>query len=117
MEVLRQALGGVEDGPVVVALTATPRDSLSESEAALVDELFGPVLYSISTPALVRDGVLAPYRELAWFVDPTAAEREYLSAGALRWQELVAAVMEPGFADVPLLEYLDSAWVRHEGVS
>ncbi len=117
VEVLRQAHGGEADGPVVVALTATPRDSLSEAEAALVDELFGPVLYSISTPALVRDGVLAPYRELGWFVDPTDSEREYLAASAVRWQELVTAVMAPDFADVPLLEYLDAAWVRHEGVS
>ena len=116
-EVLRQAHGGRSDGPVVVALTATPRDSLSAEQAALVDELFGPVLYSVSTPALVRDGVLAPYREFAWFVDPTPGEREYLTRGAQRWRELVAAVMAPDFADVGLLTYLDSAWVRHEGVS
>ena len=94
-----------------------PRDSLSAEQAALVDELFGPVLYSVSTPALVRDAVLAPYREFAWFVDPTPAEREYLAQGAQRWRELVAAVMAPDFADVGLLAYLDSAWVRHEGVS
>jgi hypothetical protein len=100
-----------------VALTATPRDSLSAEQAALVDELFGPVLYSVSTPALVRDGVLAPYREFAWFVDPTAGEREYLTRGAQRWRELVTAVMAPDFDDVGLLTYLDSAWVRHEGVS
>ncbi|MEZ5158656.1 MAG: DEAD/DEAH box helicase family protein [Candidatus Nanopelagicales bacterium] len=116
-EVLRQAHSGRSDGPVVVALTATPRDSLSAEQAALVDELFGPVLYSVSTPALVRDGVLAPYREFAWFVDPTAGEREYLTRGAQRWRELVTAVMAPDFDDVGLLTYLDSAWVRHEGVS
>lgn len=116
-EVLDQAQGGHTDGPVVVALTATPRDSLSESQAALTNELFGPVLYAISTPALVRDAVLAPYRELPWFVDPTDAERDYLGQSAVRWQELIAAVMAPDFADVALLEYLDSAWVRHPGVS
>lgn len=116
-QVLEQAHGGRPDGPVVVALTATPRGSLSQSEATLVNELFGSVLYSISTPALVRDSVLAPYRELPWFVDPTDAEREYLTQSALRWQELIGAVMAPGFADVALLAYLDSAWVRHAGVS
>ena len=51
-DVLRQAHGGRSDGPVVVALTATPRDSLSAEQAALVDELFGPVLYSVSTRPL-----------------------------------------------------------------
>src|SRR5690606_29782707 len=67
-EVLQQAHAGRQEGPVVVALTATPRESLSPAEAELVESLFGPVRYAVSTPALVRDGVLAPYREFAWFV-------------------------------------------------
>lgn len=117
VEVLRSAHSGQADGPVVVALTATPRESLSPAQAALTDELFGPVLHSVSTPALVRDGVLAPYREFAWFVTPTEAERAYLTQSATRWRELITAVMAPGFARVGLLEYLDSTWVRHEGVS
>ncbi len=116
-ELLAQILDEVGDGPVVVALTATPRDSLSQDEARLVDTLFGPVRYAISTPALVRDGVLAPYRELVWFTEPTSAEREYLQQAAVRWQELVASVMSPGFATTGLLEYLDRAWVVHQGVS
>ncbi len=116
-EVLRQAHGGEADGPVVVALTATPRDSLSTGEAALVEELFGPVLFAVSTPALVRDAVLAPYRELAWFVAPTDGEREYLAQSAVRWQEVITSVMAPGFGQPGLLAYLDDAWVRHDGVS
>lgn len=116
-EVLREAHSGEADGPVVVALTATPRDSLSTSEAALVDGLFGAVRYAVSTPALVRDGVLAPYRELAWFVAPSQAEREYLVASATHWRELIVSVLDPGFGQPGLLEYLDSAWVGHEGVS
>lgn len=117
VEVLRDAHAGRDDGPLVVALTATPRESLSQDEAALTAELFGPVLYSVSTPALVRDGVLAPYRELAWFVDPTPAEREYLQSAAIRWQELLAAVTAPGFAEIGFLEYIDAAWVAHAGVT
>jgi superfamily II DNA or RNA helicase len=116
-EVLQSAHAGMKDGPVVLALTATPRDSLSESEADLLDELFGPVRYAVSTPALVRDSVLAPYREFGWFVTPTPAERDYLAASAVRWRELIGAVMDPDFAQVGLLEYLDRAWVTHEGVS
>jgi superfamily II DNA or RNA helicase len=116
-EVLEQAHSGRTDGPVVVALTATPRDSLSADEAELVDGLFGPVLHAVSTPALVRDGVLAPYREFAWFVAPTPAEQEYLAASALRWRELIASVTADGFAQPGMLEYLDAAWVRHEGVA
>lgn len=117
VEVLRLAHAGMPDGPVVIALTATPRESLSASEAALLDELFGPVRYAISTPALVRDRVLAPYRELGWFVAPTPAERDYLAASAVRWRELIAAVTDPQFAEPGFLEYLDRAWVAHEGVT
>lgn len=116
-EVLQLAHGGASDGPVVVALTATPRDSLSAAEAGLIEQLFGPVLYSISAPALVRDRVLAPYREIAWFVAPTDAEREYLARAGTRWQELITAVMAPDFGPVGLLEHLDAAWVPHEGVT
>lgn len=101
----------------VVALTATPRDALSPDEAALTDTLFGPVLFAVSTPALVRESVLAPYRELPWFVEPTVAEQEYLAASALRWQELLTAVMEPDFGPVGFFSYIDEAWVRHEGVT
>ena len=116
-EVLDEAHSGRADGPVVVALTATPRDSLSPAEADLVDGLFGPVLYAVSTPALVRDAVLAPYREFAWFVAPTPGEQEYLAQSALHWRELIASVTADGFAQPGLLEYLDATWVRHEGVS
>lgn len=116
-EVLQQAHAGQQEGPVVVALTATPRESLSAAEADLVDSLFGPVRYAVSTPALVRDGVLAPYREFAWFVTPTDAERDYLARSAQHWQELIAGVMQPDFAEPGLLAYLDSTWVAHEGVS
>jgi len=110
-DVLKQAQA------VVVALTATPRDALNAEEADLMEGLFGPVLHAVSTPALVRDGVLAPYRELPWFVTPTPSELEYLAQSALRWQELLAAVTAPDFAQVGLFGYVDSAWVRHEGVS
>jgi superfamily II DNA or RNA helicase len=114
-ELLAEVLG--EAQALVVALTATPRESLSQDEAALVESLFGPVVHAVSTPALVRDGVLAPYRELPWFVTPTPAEQEYLARSALRWQELLAAVTAPDFAGVGLFAYVDRAWVGHEGVS
>jgi len=116
-EVLEQAHSGRSDGPVVVALTATPRESLSVAEADLVEGLFGPVLFAVSTPALVRDGVLAPYREFGWFVTPTPGEQDYLAQSALRWRELISSVTSDGFAQPGLLEYLDSTWVAHEGVS
>ena len=49
----------------VIGLTATPPVGLPEAEAELYDALLGPVDFTVPTPAVVRDGHLAPYQELA----------------------------------------------------
>ena len=46
----------------VVGLTATPPDELTTQEAELYEALLGPVDFQVPTPAVVRDGFLAPYR-------------------------------------------------------
>lgn len=98
--------------PTVIALTATPRSRLTDAQASLTDRLFGPVLYSVPTPALVREGVLAPFRELVRFVTPSRAESEYLADRATRWRELTTSLLTPGFASTDFLPYIDSAWVQ-----
>ena len=47
----------------------------------LVDELFGTRRAASSIPAVVREGDLAPFAELAWLTTPTPAEQEWLTAG------------------------------------
>ena len=74
---------------VVLGLTATPPASLSRAQAELVDDLFGPVLHEARIPALVKDGVLAPYAELAWVVPPTTEESAWLDEQSTRFAELV----------------------------
>ena len=54
----------------VVGLTATPPDELTTQEAELYAALLGPVDFQVPTPAVVRDGFLAPYQELAWLTEP-----------------------------------------------
>ena len=54
----------------VIGLTATPPIGLPEAEAELYDALLGPVDFTVPTPAVVRDGHLAPYQELAWLTEP-----------------------------------------------
>ncbi len=75
-------------GALVLGLTGTPPESLSPAEAALVDTLFGAPILGASIPALVRQGHLAPFAELAWLTPPTAAEAEHIAGEAERFAEL-----------------------------
>ena len=73
----------------VVGLTATPPDELTTEEAELYAALLGPVDFQVPTPAVVRDGHLAPYQELAWLTEPLPSEQQWLDEHELRFRELV----------------------------
>jgi superfamily II DNA or RNA helicase len=92
--------------PCVIGLTATPPYLMTTDQAAVHQELFGTVDLEVSAPALVRDGHLAPYQELAWLTTPTPAEADYIGAQALRFAELRAGLLDPGFASTPFLGWL-----------
>ena len=69
------------EGPIVVGLTATPPD-FEEHAVADVERyqrLFGDLDYEVPVPAVVKDGFIAPYQDLAYFVRPTAAELAYVA--------------------------------------
>lgn len=67
--------------PVIVGLTATPPDEkgrLSED----VDRyrvFFGGIDYEVPIPAVVRDGFLAPYQDLAYVIRPSEDELRYVA--------------------------------------
>lgn len=89
--VVRAAVG--ELGEVhLVGLTATLPDELSVEEADLYSELLGPVDFTVPTPAVVRDGYLAPFQELAWLTEPLSGELEWLSEREVRFRELVTGL-------------------------
>ena len=92
--------------PHVIGLTATPPHMMTADQKALHDELFGTVDLEVSAPALVRDGHLAPYQELAYFTTPTPAEADYIHGQAVRFAELRAGLLDPGFAGTPFLDWL-----------
>src|SRR6266487_2367647 len=73
----------------LVGLTATPPDELTELEAELYQSLLGPVDFTIPTPAVVREGFLAPYQELAWLTEPLESEAGWLAEHDLRFRQLV----------------------------
>ena len=73
-----------------------PPVGLPESEAELYAALLGPVDFTVPTPAVVRDGQLAPYQELVWLTEPVAAERAYLAEHDARFQALTEQLREDG---------------------
>ncbi|MBO3747714.1 DEAD/DEAH box helicase family protein [Streptosporangiaceae bacterium NEAU-GS5] len=115
-ELLAEVLEGLPDA-VVIGLTATPPDRLTAAQAALVDKLFGPVVAGPSIPAVVREGDLAPFAELAWLTTPTPVEAGWLAAEAERFAELTTDLLDPAFAPVPFLTWLDERLVRHDGIT
>jgi superfamily II DNA or RNA helicase len=98
-------LGRLTD-PHVIGLTATPPHMMSADQKALHRELFGEIDLEVSAPALVRDGRLAPYQELAYFTTPTPAEADYIHGEAVRFAELRAGLLDPQFAATSFLDWL-----------
>ena len=60
----------------VVSLTGTPPYDVSPSEWGNYHELCGPVDAEISVPELVKAGDLCPHRDLIYFSEPAAEEKE-----------------------------------------
>ncbi|TDT34523.1 DEAD/DEAH box helicase family protein [Naumannella halotolerans] len=91
----------------VLGLTATPPQSLTTTEATLLDRLFGRPLYTASIPAAVRLGELSPFAELAWLTPPTDRESDYLHRTSSRFTELINGLADPARGTTPLFTWLD----------
>lgn len=105
----------------VIGLTATPPTVLDTRQAALVDELFGDIVFSASIPAAVREGHLAPFAELAWLTLPTAEEAEWLRDQSLRFVQLTTDLVDTRLGSTPILVWFDrrfleltTPWARFE---
>ncbi|WP_460870277.1 DEAD/DEAH box helicase family protein [Nocardioides pakistanensis] len=110
-QLLGELLHTVEDARVL-GLTATPPDSLTASEAELVADLFSEVVFRAAVPAVVKEGDLAPFAELAWLTTPTTHESEWLATEASRWRELTLYLTDPTFGSVPFLEWVRTRFVE-----
>jgi superfamily II DNA or RNA helicase len=101
--------------PRIVGLTATPPHLMTAEQAVLHRALFGAVDLEVSAPALVREGLLAPYQELAFLTRPSPAEADYIHGESLRFAELRAGLLDPSFASVPFLGWLQARVVERRG--
>jgi superfamily II DNA or RNA helicase len=101
--VVRAALDELGDVHLI-GLTATPPEELTSEELELYADLLGPVDFTVPTPAVVKDGHLAPYQELAWLTEPLESEVRWLREHDQRFRELVAQLHEDDsdeFLDFP----------------
>lgn len=110
-ELLREVLDSLPDA-VVLGLTATPPEAMTRAESDLTDALLGPVLFEARLPALVAEGVLAPYVELAWVVEPTREEGDWLAGQSRRFEELTTALFAPDFGSTTLPVWLQQRFVE-----
>lgn len=90
----------------VVALTATPARQFTAWQKELHDELFGPADFEVPTPALVKDGDLAPYQELAYLTAPTVEEDTWLASERQRFADLQVDLVDQRAGEISLVEWL-----------
>lgn len=84
--VVRALLERLGDDVQVIGLTATLPDPGDRRSYDNYMGILGEVTFEVPTPAVVKEGDLAPWRDLVWFVEPTRAEQRVLddATGALR---------------------------------
>ena len=86
-----------ELGPqtALIGLTATPVTALTEWQRTLHDELFGAADFVVATPALVKEGDLAPYQELVYLTEPTPDEEGWVATDRARFARAHAGAHRP----------------------
>ncbi len=84
------------DDPIVVGLTATPPDGDGKIPADFerYQQFLGPIDHDVPVPAVVRDGFLAPYQDLVYFVRPSEAELRFIAQADDHLQEILQDVCD-----------------------
>ncbi len=89
--VLRHLMNRIEE-PRVVGLTATLPSPEDDREYENYTALLGEVDFEVPTPAVVKEGDLAPYRDFAYFTEPTGRELEYLNNVQRAFEEEISVL-------------------------
>ncbi len=66
------------DNAVVIGLTGTPPEGKSNQQENRYLTLVGEIDYQVPTPALVKEGGLAPFQDLVHITQPTETEYSFL---------------------------------------
>jgi superfamily II DNA or RNA helicase len=100
----------------LIGLTATPPHQLTGWQRTLHDELFGATDFEIQAPALVKEGDLAPYRELVYLTQPTPEEDTWLASEGSRFADLQIQLVDKQLGTIPLAVWLDRRAVERSTV-
>lgn len=103
---LRALARELGDNVFLIGLTATPPSEMDAGEALLYQELFGRADFEVPTPAVVKEGHLAPYQELAYITSPLEHEMVYIAEEKTRFEELLANMMRPDLGTVSFVDWL-----------
>lgn len=104
------------DDPIIVGLTGTPPEGKSKLQETRYLSLVGEIDYQVPTPALVKEGGLAPFQDLVLFTQPTEKEFLYLESQHADFHRLIselAGIEQPKVHDenpfADLAEEIDPA--------
>lgn len=78
----------------VVGLTATLPDPQNAAEYENYTSLLGDVDFEVPAPAVVKEGNLAPYRDMVYFCEPSLRENQYLNRIQSHFEASVQQVTE-----------------------
>ncbi|MBS1953918.1 MAG: DEAD/DEAH box helicase family protein [Cyanobacteria bacterium SZAS-4] len=81
--------------PLVVGLTGTPPEGKSASQKTRYLSLVGEIDYQVPTPALVKEGGLAPFQDLVYFTEPTETEFKFLQEQHEDFHDLIEELIRP----------------------
>lgn len=103
---VRALVHALGDDTWVLGLTATPPMEMTARQRALHDELFGAADFFVPTPAVVKDGELAPYQELLYVTSPTAEEESWIVGERTRFADLTLELLQLRTGTLPFPEWL-----------
>ncbi len=100
--VIRELIKRIGD-PILIGLTATPPLSAAQDEMENYLSIMKDIDFEIPTPAVVKEGNLAPYQDLVYFCTPTKKEKEFIDSLEERFESVIKKISE---------KELFKAWVK-----
>ena len=91
--IMTHVLKQLED-PIVIGLTGTPPEGKSANQENRYMSLVGDIDYQVPTPALVREGGLAPFQDLVYFTAPSIEEEKFLDEQHSSFHQLIEELAE-----------------------